>query len=88
MESGTHNYVLCFAVVDFTSGIFQMPLHEECRRFTAFISFRGIFEWTRVPMGLLPSANYFQKSMGVYVLHDLLYKCSEVTIDDMLIFGV
>ena len=25
--------------------------------------------------------------MGVYVLHDLLYKCCEVYIDDMLIFG-
>ena len=38
-------------------------------------------------MGLLPSVNYFQKSMGVYVLNDLLYKCCEVYIDDMLIFG-
>jgi hypothetical protein len=38
-------------------------------------------------MGLLPSANYFQKSMGVYVLNDLLYKICEVYIDDMLILG-
>jgi hypothetical protein len=82
-----HQRPKCFAVADLTSGFFQMPLHETCRKYTAFISFRGIYEWTRVPMGLLPSANYFQKSMGVYVLNDLLYKICEVYIDDMLILG-
>ena len=77
-----HQRPKCFAVADLTSGFFQMPLHETCRKYTAFISFRGIYEWTRVPMGLLPSANYFQKSMSVYVLNDLLYKICEVYIDD------
>jgi len=38
-------------------------------------------------MCLLPFANYFQKSMGVYVLSDLLYKICEVYIEDMLIIG-
>ena len=69
------------------SGFFQMPLHETCCKYTAFISFRGIYEWTRVPMGLLSSAYYFQKSMSLYVLNDLLYKMCEVYIDDMLILG-
>ena len=58
-----------------------MPLHEDYRRYTAFTSFRGIYESTRVPIGLLPSANFFQKSMGVYVLSELLYKICEVYID-------
>ena len=39
------------------------------------------------PLGLLPSANYFQKTMEVYVLNDLLYKICEVYIDDMLIMS-
>jgi len=43
-----HKNLQCFAVADLTSGYF--------RRFAASISFCGIFEWTRVPMGLLPSA--------------------------------
>ena len=38
-------------------------------------------------MGLLPSANFFQKSMGVHVLHGLIYNICEVYIADMLIFG-
>ena len=54
-----------FAMADLTSGFSQMPLGEPCRQYTAFITFRGIYEWTRgpgVPMGLLPSANFFQKA--------------------------
>ena len=37
-------------------------------------------------MMILPSANFFQKSMGVHVLHGLIYNICEVHIDDMLIF--
>jgi transposase InsO family protein len=77
-----------FAIADLTSGFFQMPLHPACQIYTAFITFRGIYEWTRVPMGLLPSANFFQKSMSTYVLHGLLYSQCEVYIDDVFLCGV
>ena len=73
-----HQRPKCFEVADLTSGFFQMPLHEMCRKYTAFISFREILEWTRVPMYLLPSADYFQNRMGIYVLKDLLKKNCEV----------
>jgi hypothetical protein len=68
-----------FGVADLTQGFFQMPLHDACRAPTACICFRGVFEWTRVPMGLLPSANFFQKSMSYYVLRDVLYHICEVS---------
>jgi transposase InsO family protein len=76
-----------FGTADLTSGFFQMPLHEDCRVYTAFITSRGIYEWTRVPMGLLPSANFFQKSMSEYVFYGLLYTLCEVYIDDLLMYG-
>ena len=76
-----------FGVADLTQGFFQMPLHENSRAATAFISFRGIYEWTRVPMGLLPSANFFQKSMTVYIFAAPLYRSVEVYIDDLLLHG-
>ena len=38
-------------------------------------------------MGLLPSANFFQKIMGVHILNGLIYNICEVYIDDMLVFG-
>ena len=44
----------------------------------------GVYEWTRVPMGLLPSAIFFQNSMGVHVLNGLVYNICELYIDDML----
>ena len=37
--------------------------------------------------GAITIANFFQKSMGVHVLHGLIYNICEVYIDDMLIFG-
>jgi len=38
-------------------------------------------------MGLLPSANFSQKRMVVYVLNGLIYNICELYIDDMLVFG-
>ena len=38
-------------------------------------------------MGLLPSVNFLQKSMGVYVLNGLIYNICEAYVDDMLKFG-
>jgi len=76
-----------FGIADLTSGFFQMPITDESMQSTAFITFRGIYEWTRVPKGLLPSANYFQKMMAEYVLHGLIYIICEVYIDDLLIYG-
>ena len=74
-----------FCSADLTSGYYQMPLADECHPITAFITFRGIYEWTRVPMGLLPSANYFQRTMAEEVLHGLVYSDCEVYIDDLII---
>ena len=44
-----------FAMADLTSGFFQMPLDEPCRKYTAFLIFWGIYEWTRVPIFNGPS---------------------------------
>ena len=65
-----------FGIADLTSGFFQMPITESVQS-TAFITFRGIYEWSRVPMGLLPSANYFHymassTSSAKYSIDDLL----------------
>ncbi len=38
-----------FASADLTYSYFQMPLDAECRQATAFITFRGIYEFTKVP---------------------------------------
>ena len=74
-----------FAIANLTSGFFQMSLYKPFRQYTAVITFRGIYEWSRLPMGLLPSANFLQKSMGVHILNGNI---CDVYIDDMLIFSI
>ena len=76
-----------FGVADLTQGFYQMPLHENCRAPTSFICFWGVYEWTQVPMGLLPSANFPPKSMSFCVLRELQYQICEFYINELLVYG-
>jgi hypothetical protein len=76
-----------YATLDLTSGYFQAPLAESARTFTAFITFMGIFEFLRVPMGVKGAAPYFQQFVAVTVLAGLMYICTEAYIDDVIVHG-
>jgi len=76
-----------FAVIDFTSGYHQAPIEELSRKYTAFRTHRGIYEWLRVPMGLKGAPNYFQKEISTTVLGTLIGIICELYIDDLIIFG-
>jgi hypothetical protein len=76
-----------FAKFDFTQGYFQTPLSESCKIFTAFITFMGIFEWNRTPMGLKKAGSYFQSVMSTIVLAGLMYIICELYIDDVVVHG-
>ena len=41
-----------FGVMDLTSGYYQTELDENSRKFSAFITHMGIYEWLRTTMGL------------------------------------
>ena len=77
-----------FGVMDLTAGFHQAPLSESAKRWTAFTTAFGMFEWNRVPMGLKGAPSYFQHMMMVHVLGDLLQKAVEVYLDDFIVFGV
>ena len=74
-----------FGVMDLTSGYHQAPLRAMDRIYTAFITFMGVFEWLRVPMGLKGAPAYFQKTLATEVLKGLIYTKCELYIDDILI---
>ena len=76
-----------YATLDLTSGYFQTPLAESARTFTAFITFMGIFEFLRVPMGVKGAAPFFQQFIAVTVLAGLMYVCTEAYIDDVIVHG-
>jgi hypothetical protein len=76
-----------FGTMDLTSGYHQMPMDPHSFWMTAFITFMGVYQWNRVPMGVKPAANFFQKTMACEVLAELLFQVCEVYIDDILVFG-
>ena len=76
-----------FDVIDLTSGYHQASIDESCRASTAFITFMGVYQWTRVPMGLKSSGSFFQAMMASVVLCGMIYILCEVYMDDVLIYG-
>ena len=76
-----------FGVMDLTSGYHQAPLSESAKKWTAFVTAFGQFEWNRVAMGLTGAPSYFQRVMMTTVLGDILTKCVEVYLDDFIVFG-
>jgi len=76
-----------FAVLDFTSGFFQAPLGEESSKYTAFVTWFGLFEWVRGPMGLKGAPSWFQQQIATKVLGGLLHHICELYIDDLIVYG-
>ena len=76
-----------FALLDFTAGYHQTELAEASRALTAFSAVGGLYQWTRVAMGLKGAGPYFQRSMSNTVLAGLVYRICELYIDDVLIHG-
>ena len=77
----------CFGLLDFTAGYHQTRLHPDSRELTAFRAAGGLYQWTRVAMGLKGAGPYFQRSMQNKVLQGLVYKIFEIYIDYVHIHG-
>jgi hypothetical protein len=73
--------------MDLTAGYQQFPLDPSIAFMTAFITFMGVFEWLRVPMGVKPTANHFHNIMQTIVLMGLVFVICEVYLDDILEYG-
>ncbi len=76
-----------FGLLDFTAGYHQTPLAKTSRALTAFSAVGGLYQWTRVAIGLKGAGPYFQRSMSNTVLAGLVYRICELYIDDVLIHG-
>ena len=76
-----------FALLDFTAGYHQTELEEPSRHLTAFMAMGGLYQWTRVAIGLKGAGPYFQRSMSNTVVAGLVYQICELYRDDVLIHG-
>ena len=50
-----------FSKLDLKKGYFHIELSPESRALTATITFSGIYQYTKLPMGLKDSASVFQR---------------------------
>ena len=76
-----------FGVIDLTAGYHQAPLKMNTRAYTAFTTFMGVYEFTRLPFGPKRAPSYFQEVMASDVLRGLIYRTCEVYLNDIIVFG-
>lgn len=75
-----------FSTLDLQSGFHQVGLKEDSRKFTAFSTHKGHFQFTRLPFGLNISPNSFQRMMMI-ALSGLPSDVAFLYIDDIVVIG-
>ena len=75
-----------FSTLDLVSGYHQIPLRNCDAEKTAFSTGRGLYEFTRMPMGMVSSSAGMQYAME-RVLGPLIGKACHVYIDDIIVMG-
>jgi hypothetical protein len=72
--------------MDLTAGFWQIPVHPEDRPRTAFLTHMGLYEWARMPMGLMNSPAVFQRTMDL-VFAGMKWRNVLVYVDDVLVMS-
>ena len=75
-----------FTTLDLTSGFWQIPLDEDSREKSAFVTRSGKFEFLRMPFGLVNAPTTYQTMMNK-VLRGLNWDILLVYMDDIIIFS-
>jgi hypothetical protein len=73
-----------YATLDLTSGFHQTSISVDSRKYTAFITEWGVYEWCRSPMGPKSVPSYFQDKIQTIVLKDLIGSIVELYVDDLI----
>ncbi|KAL7851923.1 hypothetical protein SRHO_G00177080 [Serrasalmus rhombeus] len=75
-----------FSTMDLTSGYYNVPLHEEDKKYTAFSSPLGLHEYNRLPQGLCNSPATFMRMM-LTIFGDQNFLSLLCYLDDVLVFA-
>lgn len=75
-----------FSTLDLASGFWQIPMDEETKHKSAFVTPTGVYQWKRMPFGLVNAPASFQALM-THVLRGLNWKICLVYVDDILVFS-
>lgn len=52
-----------FTSLDLTSGYYQIPIKPDCRHLTAFVTPDGLYQFKRMPFGLVNAPSIFQRTI-------------------------
>ena len=75
-----------FSTLDLRSGYYNIPIAEEDRDKSAFVTRSGCFRFTVMPFGMTCAPSVFQRLMD-FVLCGLSYMTCLVYLDDIIVFG-
>ncbi|XP_051784491.1 uncharacterized protein K02A2.6-like [Erpetoichthys calabaricus] len=73
-----------FSTIDLRNAYHQVPLHEDSRDITAFITHDGLFHFKRVPYGLASAPSAFQRMMSLILAGQDGVQCY---LDDIIVYG-
>ena len=73
-----------FSTLDLASGYHQIAMHPDDQHKTAFVTPMGLFEYTRMPMGLSSAPATFQRLMQS-TMSDFIFQFLLVYLDDLLV---
>lgn len=75
-----------FITLDLASGYYQVPIGEQSKHLTSFVTPDGQFEFNRMPFGLANAPAVFQRMMN-QLLGSSRFSKAMAYIDDLLIYG-
>lgn len=75
-----------FSSIDLLSGYHQVPIAEDSKQYTAFVTHGGLYEFNRLSFGLANAPACFNRLM-TRVLQNLNWDIALVYLDDIIIFS-
>jgi hypothetical protein len=62
-------------------------LHHATKVLTAFITFAGVYQFTKLSFGPKRAPSYFQEQIASVVLTELIYSICEMFLDDCVVYA-
>lgn len=75
-----------FSIMDLQAGYHQIPLNKESRKFTAFSTDNGMYQWTVLPFGLSVAPSSFSRMMALAFSKLSPENCFSY-MDDLIVIG-
>ena len=78
------NNAVIFSTIDLYQGYYQIAMHPNSVKFTAFVTPDGLFEFLRMPFGLCNAPRTFQQ-----IMNEIFFNINYVRVflDDILVFS-